>query len=141
MSALALSGLALVLDPASATASGKEQANRAISIPAGPLSDALISLALQTGASIGLPGDLPARRAPRVHGAMRIEDALRRLLKGSGFKAVQTGPLAWRLMLNDAPMLSPVSKPKREQPESRPALPAAPDAPPPDIVVTASKMR
>lgn len=130
---MALSGLALTLNSAPALAAGQAPAKRILSIRAGLLSDALTSLAIQTGVSIGLPGNIPVRRVPALNGSMSIEGALQRLLRGSGFKAIQTGPMAWRLVPHKA--IGPAPTKPRAEPEP----PAVPAPPAPDIVVTASK--
>lgn len=134
---MALSGLVLVLDSGPVWAAGQHHAKHTIAIPAGPLSESLIALAVQTGASIGLPGKLPARHVAAVHGAMSVDDALKTLLKGSGFKAVQTGPMAWRLVSFQEP--KPAPKPRPPKPTLLPPSPPTPAPPLPDIVVTASK--
>ncbi len=109
-----------------------------ISIPAGSLSDALIALATQTGASIGLPERLPGLRVPALRGTMDLAEAFRRILKNTDFEARQTGPQAWRIVSKPHKATEPrTPQPPRLQSTPRPA--AAPDVPSPDIVVTASK--
>jgi iron complex outermembrane recepter protein len=122
-----------------------------ISIREGQLGDALIALGLQTGESIGLPGNFPKRKVRALQGTMSIEQALQRLLKDSGWRAVPTGPLAWRIEaappkakppapprpVTRAPKRPPVALPE-------PALPRKPEPAPepvaaPEIVVTATK--
>ena len=107
----------------------------AISTPAGPLSDALIALAVQTGVSIGLPGQIPAKRVAALQGAMTVEVALRHLLRGTGLTARQTGPLAWKVVADT----KIISRPPPVISLRRSPLPAVLEGPQPDIVVTATK--
>lgn len=81
---------------------------------------------------MGATGQLPSFRARAVRGAMTGAEALNRLLAGSGYRAVQVGPLAYRI--------EPVPAP-RAVPAARPTPPAVtvPPVTPPDIVVTAQK--
>ena len=106
----------------------------AISIPAGPLNDALIALAAQTGASIGLPGRVPALQVPALRRTMGVDAALRRILKDTGLEARQTGPLAWKIVTAERKSSVPRALPPQRQTPA-PVL----DVPVPDIVVTASK--
>lgn len=90
---------------------------------------------MQTGVSIGLPGNMPAKRVSALSGSMTVEAALQRLLRGTDLRAQQTGPRAWRVVA------SATTKPRPSRPApSRKAPPSAsPDVPAPDIVVTATK--
>ncbi|KRB85668.1 TonB-dependent receptor [Sphingomonas sp. Root710] len=72
-------------------------APRRIDIPAGTLPSALTQLSSQTGISVGLAGNIPARPTRRIRGTMEPEAALGRLLRGSGLRAVRAGPGTWRL--------------------------------------------
>ena len=106
-----------------------------ISIAPGPLNDALISLAMQTGVSIGMPGTMPAKRVPALSGSMSVEAALQRLLRGTGLTAQQTGPRAWRVVVS----ATTKPRPPRLAPPRKTPPPVSHDAPEPDIVVTATK--
>ena len=83
------------------------------------------------GVSIGLPGDMPRVTSAPVKGTMSVDAALRRMLKGSGYRAVRLNAALYRI--------------KREaiaRPAPSPSLvPVAPQSglPAPDIVVTAQK--
>lgn len=68
-----------------------------LDIPAGPVSQSLAQLSQVTGISVGLSGQLPQFRAPALRGSMTVSEALRRLLAGSGWRAVQAGGLAYRI--------------------------------------------
>jgi len=100
-------------------------APRAIDIKAGQLPAALTDLSRQTGISVGLAGRLPNVATPAVRGTIEPEEALRRLLKASGLRAVRVGPTIWRL--EPAAVVS------------RPDRPLPVDEAPQDIVVTATK--
>lgn len=107
-----------------------------IDIPAGPLTPALAQLARQAGVSIGTPTVLPLRSVNRLRGTMPVAVALRRLLEGSGWRAVEVAPHVWRV--ERAP-------PRRVPPAPAPArLPVVHHLPvattvPTDIVVMATK--
>ncbi len=95
---------------------GEAQADsRKIDIHAGTLPSALTELSSQTGISVGLAGNIPAHPTPHIRGTMEPEAALRRLLKGSGLRAVRAGPMTWRLerlpVRAPAPVRPPVTAP------------------------------
>ncbi len=110
------------------------------------LEESLISLALQTGTSIGLPGRMPRLRVKAVRGHLSVAQALRQLLQGTSYQAVPVGANAWRLVVVPAapkppPKPKPLPKP-RLRPEPAPILPSLPtavEAPKPEIIVTAAK--
>jgi iron complex outermembrane recepter protein len=130
---LGLAALASLSLPVAQSAYAQNMAN--ISIPAGPLEAALIALARQTGASIGLPGRMPHIRVKKVIGRLSAEQALRQLLKGTGYAGVPVGPNAWRLVAAPAVAQSrPVTLPR---PVSAPQR--APVVVPDEIIVTAAK--
>ncbi|ENO88759.1 TonB-dependent siderophore receptor [Thauera linaloolentis] len=73
---------------------GAQQAERSVDIdlPAQPLGSALNELSRQTGAQIFADGALlSGRPAPAVSGRMSIEQALSRMLAGSGLRAQASG--------------------------------------------------
>jgi outer membrane receptor protein involved in Fe transport len=106
-----------------------------IDIAASRLGDAIAELSRETGASIGADGILPYRLTPPVHGRMAIGEALRRLLAGSGWRANQVGPRAWRIE-----RAAPAPPVRVARPEPVPAETAAPSqAEGEPIIVTALK--
>ena len=66
-------------------------------IPAGPLADALASLSRQAGVSIGGDQPLTGRRSSGAHGALTPEQALSRLLAGTGLGFRKVGDGVFRL--------------------------------------------
>jgi iron complex outermembrane recepter protein len=118
-------------------AEAHEPETRSIDITATRLPEALAELSREAGASIGAEGSLPPLRTPPVRGRMSVDQALARLLTGSGYAARQVGPTAWRIER------APVQQP---HPSAVPAAPADP-LPIPEvvatepIVVTAAKRR
>jgi len=107
-------GAALVAAPAFAEA----DPNYSIDIPAGPLPGALLTLATQTGLSIG--GVDPARcqaRPAAVKGRMKGEAALRLLLKGSRCDVRRFNARTFRLDLRPEPkVVTPVALPVAQSP-------------------------
>ena len=112
-----------------------------ISLPGGRLGDAVVALGRQAGISIGVTDPaLADRRVTPVSGLLSVEEALRRLLRGSGARYVVVDAQTIRIVRT--PPASRVRRP-RPAPTPRPA-PAPPPSPLPevaasDIVVTASK--
>lgn len=110
------------------------QANdrRQIDIPAATLGRAIEELSRETGVSIGTPGSLPALRTPAIRGNMRIGEALRRLLAGSGYVARAVSGNAWRIERRaaDRPVMPPARRPEPARP---------PETVGETIVVTATK--
>lgn len=108
----------------------------ALDLPGGRLGDALVALGQQAGISVGVsdPG-LAARPVRGLRGRYTVEQALARLLRGSGarFTAIDTG--TYRIAPGPPP-------PRRAR---RAARPAAPPARPPaevemaEILVTAKR--
>lgn len=86
-----------------------------IEISATNLADALGELSREAGISIGTEGGLPPIHTPAIHGRMGVEEALRRLLTGSGYVARQVGPSAWRIerraSVPERPLAAPQSRP------------------------------
>ncbi len=100
-----------------------------IDIPAAPLSGALVSLATQTGLSIG--GVDPARcdaHAVAVKGRMKGEAALRLLLNGSRCDVRRFNASTFRLDLKP--------EPKPMTPVVRQPVPVSPLTPVEDVVIT-----
>lgn len=105
-----------------------------LDIPAGRLTEGLSRLSAATGISVGAAGPIPAIRVKAVKGRMTAEQALHLLLSGSGWRAVKTGPLAYRLERSPA---RPPSQPRTIV--KAPPAEGMPNAEPVDIVVTAQK--
>lgn len=109
----------------------------AVSTPAGRAGDAAIAIARQTGSSIVIADPaLANRRVPAIRGHLSPSEAVERLARATGARAVPVGSKAWRLV----PMTQARPTPS---PSPRPALPVR-SAPPPetvgeDIVVIGSK--
>ncbi len=121
------------------------QASATIRIPKGTLEKALVSLARQTGASIGMPGRLPRVQVKAILGHLTVEQTLAMLLKGSGYRAIPISPNVWRLEAIPLPPKKPPAPPKAT-PNAKPPHPVrsppqttktAPD--PVEITVTAAK--
>ena len=106
----------------------------AFDIPAGRLSDALVSLGAQAGITIGANDpNLASVRSRPVRGRITVREALSRLLAGTGYRFAFVAPRTVRItriaIANAAP-----------RPVDRPAPP--PPAPPETlIVVTGSKQQ
>jgi outer membrane receptor protein involved in Fe transport len=106
--------MAIVWSPAPADA--RDSAKIRLDIHSASLSTALAELSREANVSIGTDGSLPGRRTHAVKGTMTLEQALAKLLAGSGYVARQVGPTAWRI--------------ERARPApKRPVAP--PDVPPP----------
>ena len=122
---LLVCGAVAVASPTVATAQTYQ-----IAIPAEPLDRALTDLARQSGTDIisTEPG-LAAIRARAVSGRMAPREALRRLLDGTGYRAVTVDGRSFRIMR--APRAAP-----RPRIVPRKPVEAANDG---DIIVTASK--
>lgn len=68
-----------------------------IDIPAGPLNVSLARFSEITGLSVGFAGDLPRVPTKRLKGALTPDAALRKLLLGTGLRAVHAGPALYRI--------------------------------------------
>lgn len=103
-----------------------------IAIPPGNLTDALASLAAQTGVSFGYDATLPTLRVRGVNGRMSPHEAVDKLLRDTPIKAVRIGPMAFRLVRRQHP------------PHATSAGPAlvmeSPSSPQPDIIITGRKL-
>lgn len=110
--ALGLGGLALA-DPAIGQPADAATTATRIEIAAQPLGDALLQLGRQTDLQLFYPSDLvQGLAAPAVSGELTAEQALQRLLQGSG--------LTWRRVDNRITLERPPSTPS----SSAPTLPA-----------------
>lgn len=106
----------------------------AFDIPAGRLSDALLSLGAQAGITIGASDPNLARvRSRQVRGRMTVREALARLLAGTGYRFAFVAPRTVQITRVAKATPGP-------RPVSRPAVPPPPP-PPTTIVVTGSKQQ
>ena len=112
------------------------QEARQIVIADGTLAEAIASLSRQTGMSIGALGPLPAIRVQGFAARLTVEQALRRLLQGSGYIARPVARRAYRI--ERAP-LPPQPRPARPAPRPQPLPPPMDDVVQPYILVTATK--
>lgn len=104
-----------------------------LNIPEGPVSRSLAQLSQATGISVGLSGQMPQFRAPALRGSMTVSEALRRLLAGSGWRAVRAGGLAYRIERAPRPArVPPVRVPETHHVDPR-------SSPVPEIIVTGQK--
>lgn len=76
---------------------GREQ-SFSISVPAGDLTDALATLAAQTGASVGVDVSLRGVRSAGASGRLTVAEALRRMLRGTRVTIVRVGPETFRIV-------------------------------------------
>lgn len=125
---MALSCCALAAVEFAAPGSAWAQA-RQISIEAAPLPDALAELSRQAGIAVGFEGRLPDVRSRPVSGRLTAEQALAKLLEGTGLKAQRLSSTTFRLIRAE----KPVPRHRMERP--------APPAPggTVDIIVTGTK--
>lgn len=101
-------------------------ADAGITVPAGPLGAALSDLSRQTGISIGGDQTLTGRHSPGASGPLTPEQALTRLLTGTGLGFRKVGPGTFRLEALPAPRALPAA----DRAEAAPVEP---------IIVTATK--
>lgn len=123
-----------------AMASAPAQAERVrVDAPAGRAAEAAIAIARQTGTSIVIADpDVGNRRVRAIRGSMSAADAVKKLARASGARAVAAGPSAWRLL--PAPREArPFVQPRRPKPERRVTPSAPPPEAPVEIVVVGSK--
>jgi outer membrane receptor protein involved in Fe transport len=70
-----------------------------LAIPAGTVSEVAINIARATNVSIVITDPALGRtRVPGIKGRMDAEEAVAKLARTSGMKAVRVGPVAWRLV-------------------------------------------
>lgn len=109
----------------------------AFDIAAAPASVALATFSTMTGIAIGWPSGLPPIRLRSVRGTMTVDRALRRLLEGSGFEAVQAGQTAYRIVRRRPEPLRRFAS--ADHPRVAPPTPALTATPTGDIIVTGQK--
>jgi outer membrane receptor protein involved in Fe transport len=126
-------GLAAIVATAPAAAEGVR-----IDAPAGRAADLAVAIARQTGSSIVIADrGVANRRVPAIRGTLTAEQAVARLARSAGARAVPAGSNGWRLVAVTSPAQAPR---RRAQPRPGPA-PAPPEAPPVEIVVVGSKQQ
>lgn len=106
-----------------------------ISIAAGPLDQAIISLSRQAGVSIGMAGKLPPIQVRGFKGRISPEKAMQRILRGTGWKALRVGPTTWRIEAEQTRPPKAEATPKVTAANFAGTQPATPV----EIVVTAAK--
>ncbi|MFQ3894335.1 TonB-dependent receptor domain-containing protein [Sphingobium sp. R-7] len=103
-----------------------------ISIAPSRLGEAVVALGRQTGVSVGMSDQsLAGIATPAVKGRLSVDAALKRLLRGSGARAMMIDASTWRIV-----RARPVAT--AQTPARAPAAPL-PDQPVAEIIVTASK--
>jgi len=104
-------GLGALCTPAWAQSTGTVAQQRIYQIPAGELSAALSRFAEQAGITVLFqPQTVQGRQSAGLHGAYPVDDALRRLLTGTGLTAREHGNGAFVLQPQDAvSQLTPVT--------------------------------
>ncbi|MGJ4728092.1 TonB-dependent receptor domain-containing protein [Luteimonas sp. SDU101] len=116
----ALAGLAFATVPVMAHAQGA-QVQRSFSIPAGSLREALDALASESGITVLYPPDLVSGKRTRgLFGRHAPEEALRRLLQGSGLEAQGAGDATFTLRHAPQPASTP-QDPAQSPPVAAPA--------------------
>lgn len=118
-------------------AEARERAPDTIDIAASHLPEAIAELSREAGVSIGAEGSLPHLRTPAVRGRITLEQALARLLAGTGYVARRVGATAWRIERAPADGNAPPSRSPGAAAGIAESPSAAVEAEP--IVVTASK--
>lgn len=132
-SAIAIIGLAA---PLQAQATSTQQ----VSIEAQPLADALIEVGRRYGISVFAAEDLTqGKRAPRVSGSFSAEQAISRLLRGSGltFRRAQGGFVVSRATASAAATSAPQDRQVRVEQANGETSPSEPEQ---AIVVTGSRI-
>ncbi len=136
MRAAWLIGIAAIVASAPAAAQSV-----AVSAPGGRAGDAAVAIARQTGVSVVITdSEIANRRVPAIRGQLTASEAVDRLARHTGARAVQTGSRAWRLVpvgrtsnANGA-RPAPMPAPRVPSPANTPAETIGPD-----IVVIGSK--
>lgn len=135
ISCLALSAVAGISIPSGVQAQEVQPSQAVkVTIQDGPLSTAIVELARQTGVSIGIAGKLPAISVRGFSGRYHPAEALRHILRGTGYVARPVGRRSYRIERE-----IPVAKRRsvRPVPPQEPEL--VQEALSPEIVVTATK--
>ncbi len=112
----------------------------AVDVPAGRAGDSAAAIARQTNSSVVITDSaLANRRVPAIRGRLSAAQAVERLARHAGARAVAAGRNGWRLVGATAP-----SPPPRRTNRSERQVPPSPPAPPPEapagvIIVVGSK--
>lgn len=108
-------------------------------IPAGTVESALSAFSAATGLSVGWSGPLPTTRVRPLRGKMSADEALQRILAGSGMQARRAGAAAYRIEPSQRRSQPTAAAPQNHPaPIPSPVIAAAPTEP---IVVTGQKRR
>jgi outer membrane receptor protein involved in Fe transport len=94
---MALLACGLLTASAFSVAPPAQAAVQSIDLPRGSLAQSIGRLADRTGVSIGYAGTLPAVTTHEVSQAVSAAEALRQMLQGTGYRAIQTGPASFRI--------------------------------------------
>ncbi len=110
-----------------------------VDAPAGRVAEVAVTIARQTGSSIVVADRaLAERKVPAVRGRMTAAQAVERLARAAGARAIPAGSMSWRLV--PAAPAEPRVQRARERPRPPPAAAPPPPPPPPaEIVVIGSK--
>ncbi|HEY6816621.1 MAG TPA: TonB-dependent receptor [Croceibacterium sp.] len=109
-----------------------------VDVPAGRAGDVAAAVARQTRSSIVITDRAIAnRRVPAIRGRLSAAEAVDRLARSAGLRAVAAGRNGWRLVAAPPPSASPREAARRQAPAPRPEAP--PEAPSDDIIVIGSK--
>ncbi|MBO9519259.1 MAG: TonB-dependent receptor [Porphyrobacter sp.] len=109
----------------------------AVSAPAGQAGQAAIVIARQTGTSIIITDSVIAKRSvTAIRGRFSAQEAVARLARAAGARAVPAGPSGWRLVAAQPVAARPVPTPA---PRPAPVASAPPAEEASEIVVIASK--
>ncbi len=112
----------------------------AVSAPAGRGGDAAVAIARQTGTSIVLTDPaLANRQVPAIKGKYSPAEAVKKLAKALGAKAIPAGSSGWRLVADAKPRRSAARPSAGRSGTPRKAAPPPRQAPSQDIVVIGSK--
>lgn len=112
----------------------------AVNVPAGRGGDAAVAIARQTGTSIVISDPALANRSvPAIKGRYSASEAVKKLARSLGARAIPAGASGWRLVLETQPRRA-ASRPGagRRTAAHRPAPPPR-SAPAQDIIVIGSK--
>ncbi|WP_231958933.1 TonB-dependent receptor [Altererythrobacter sp. B11] len=106
-----------------------------LDVPAGSAADAAVVIARQTGISIVIADSAVAkRRVGPWRGTFTPQQAVERLARAAGARAIPVGTLGWRLVAREAG-----ASPRRAAPSAPPPPPPPPEAVGAPILVVASK--
>src|SRR5690349_15747263 len=116
-----LIGPSMAIALASGAAEARSQGPETIDIAASTLPEALAELSREASVSIGSDRPLARLHTPRLRGKLSIEEALRRLLAGTGYRARRVGNTAWRIEPAPTPS-QPEPRPRSQETAIGPAI-------------------